>query len=336
MTGILLYLVPAIVLLGFFGLYTVQQQSIAVIQRFGKFVRIGNPGLNIRIPIIETIAGRLSLRVNQLDVKVETKTEDNVFLHVTVSVQFYIRESTIYEAFYKLSDPARQITSFVFDVVRARVPRIKLDDVFEKKDEIANAVKEELTEMMGEFGYGILKALVTDIDPDAKVKEAMNEINAAQRLRVAANEKGEAEKILKVKSAEAISESMILEGHGVAGQRKAIVDGFRESINDFNKSLPDCNTGNVMNLILMTQYFDMLRNLSDKSNHSTILIPHSPGAVSDLSEQIRNSVITANQIGKLSESIKSQKPLDEDVTNTAQKDELADKLAMANSPWSKS
>jgi regulator of protease activity HflC (stomatin/prohibitin superfamily) len=231
-------------------------------------------------------------------VKVETKTEDNVFLHVVVSVQFFVHPNKVYEAFYRLEDPTRQITSFIFDVVRARVPKIKLDDVFEKKDEIADAVKNELTEMMDDFGYGILKALVTDIDPDVKVKEAMNEINAAQRMRVAATEKGEADRIIKVKAAEAVAQSMALEGQGISDQRRAIINGFKESIEEFSGAIKDVNSRDVMGLVLTVQYFDMLKELSSKSNHSTILIPHSPGSVGDIAEQIRNSVITANQVDR--------------------------------------
>lgn len=280
------------------SIYTVDQQTAAVVQRFGKFVRISDPGLNFLIPVIEQVAGVVSLRVNQLDVKVETKTEDNVFLHVVVSVQFFVHPNKVYEAFYRLEDPTRQITSFVFDVVRARVPRIKLDDVFEKKDEIADAVKSELTEMMDDFGYGIVKALVTDIDPDIKVKEAMNEINAAQRMRVAASEKGEAERIIKVKAAEAIAQSMALEGQGISEQRKAIINGFKESIEEFSHAIEGVDNKDVMSLVLTVQYFDMLKELSSKSNHSTILIPHSPGSVGDIAQQIRDSVITANQVNR--------------------------------------
>jgi regulator of protease activity HflC (stomatin/prohibitin superfamily) len=277
------------------SVFIVEQQSVKIVQRFGKFVRIANPGLNFKIPVIDQIAGNLSLRVNQLDVKVETKTEDNVFLHVLVSVQFYVAPDRIYEAFYKLEDPARQITSFVFDVVRAKVPKIKLDDVFEKKDDIANAVKEELEQVMSDFGYGIVKTLVTDIDPDAKVKLAMNEINAAQRMRVAANEKGEADRILKVKAAEAEAESKALQGKGMADQRKAIIQGLKESVTDFKESLPNTTEQDVLNLILMTQYFDTIKDLGSSSNNNTIMIPHSPGAVGDILQQITSSIMVANK-----------------------------------------
>lgn len=279
--------------------FIVQQQTAAVIQTFGKFARIAYPGLNFKIPIIETVAGRVNLRVQQLNVKVETKTEDNVFVHVVVAVQFYVLHEKVYEAFYKLTDPDTQITAFVFDVVRARVPRIKLDELFEKKDEIAVAVQTELAHVMDDFGYGIVKALVTDIDPDHKVKEAMNEINAAQRMRVAATEKGEAERILKVKAAEADAQSKALQGKGIADQRKAIVEGLRESVDTFQRSVPGATAHDVMSLVLITQYFDTLKELGAASKTNTILLPHSPGSLRDLSEQIRSVMISADQVAKV-------------------------------------
>ena len=187
-----------------------------------------------------------------------------------------------------------QITAFVFDVVRARVPRIKLDDVFEKKDEVADAVKNELSHVMYDFGYAIVKALVTDINPDKKVKAAMNEINAAQRMRVAATEKGEAERILKVKSAEAEAQSKALQGKGIADQRRAIVEGLRESVDEFQKSVPGATAQDVMNLVLMTQYFDTLKEIGASSQTNTILIPHSPGNIADPSAQMRNAMMTAD------------------------------------------
>ncbi|MFQ3594104.1 MAG: SPFH domain-containing protein, partial [Gemmataceae bacterium] len=231
--------------------------------------------MNLKIPLIDAVAGRINLRVQQLDVRVETKTEDNVFLQAVVSVQYHVLPTKVYEAFYRLADPEAQITSYVFDVVRARVPQIKLDDVFEKKDEIAVAVKSELAEVMDDFGYGILKALVTDIDPDPKVKAAMNEINAAQRMRVAATEKGEADRILKVKAAEAEAQSKALQGKGIADQRKAIVDGLRLSVEEFRHGVPGATAQDVMNLVLMTQFFDTLKEVGLSSQTNTIMIPHS-------------------------------------------------------------
>ncbi|HCM68675.1 MAG: protease [Candidatus Yanofskybacteria bacterium RIFCSPLOWO2_12_FULL_44_13b] len=279
-----------------FSFFTVGQQTAAVTQRFGKFVRVASSGLNFKTPWIDWVAGRINLRVQQLDVKVETKTEDNVFVQFVVSVQYFVMPEKVYEAFYKLDDPTKQITSFVFDVVRARVPGIKLDDVFQKKDEIADAVKGELAQVMDDFGYGIVKALVTDIDPDAKVKESMNEINAAQRLRMAAGEKGEADRILKVKAAEAEAQSKALQGKGIADQRKAIVDGLRESVAEFEKAVPGTSAQDVMQLVLMTQYFDTLKEIGASSQTNTILIPHSPGNLSDLTAQMRNAMITADQV----------------------------------------
>ena len=293
---VLLLILFAVLGISVLTFFMVAQQSIAIVESFGKFSRAANPGLNIKIPIVQTVAGRVSLRVRQLDIPVETKTQDNVFVQVTVSVQYHALKNKIFEAFYKLENPEQQITSFIFDVVRAQVPKIKLDDLFEKKDEIANAVKLELSEMMDSFGYGIVKALVTDIDPDAKVKAAMNEINEAQRLRVAANERGEAEKILKIKQAEADARSKALQGQGIADQRSAIVNGLRESVGEFQKSVPGTSATDVMSLVLMTQYFDTLKEIGATSSSNTILIPHSPGHMNDLSEQLRNAIITGNQV----------------------------------------
>jgi regulator of protease activity HflC (stomatin/prohibitin superfamily) len=278
------------------SLFTVEQRTVAVVQRFGKFVREAGPGIQMKVPFIDHIAGRVNLRVQQLDVGVETKTEDNVFVKMIVAVQYFVLPDRVYDAFYKLDDASRQIRSYVFDVVRAQVPKIKLDDVFEKKDDIAEAVKVELSHVMEGFGYGILKALVTDIEPDARVKEAMNEINAAQRMRVAANEKGEAERILKVKLAEGDAQSKALQGKGIADQRQAIVAGLRDSVDEFQRSVPGTTAKDVMNLVLMTQYFDMLKEIGASSRSNAILIPHSPGNLSALTDQIRNAMIEADQL----------------------------------------
>lgn len=292
-------IVAAIAVIIFFkSFFTVDQQRSAIVERFGRFLRIGAPGLNMKIPFIDAVRGHVNLRVRQLDVQVETKSEDNVFVTVAVAVQFHVLENKIYEAFYKLENPEQQITAFVFDVVRARVPKMKLDDVFEKKDEIADAVQSELSETMENLGYAIVKALVTDIDPDAKVKSAMNEINEAQRLRVAANERGEAEKILKVKQAEAEAQASALQGKGMADQRAAIISGLRESVADFQKTIVGAGAEDVMTLVLMTQYFDTLKSIGATSNSNTILLPHTPAGVSDVAQQIRDSFITANEVSK--------------------------------------
>lgn len=294
----LVVVVGVLLLIGLFGFFTVSQQTAAIVERFGRFKRIANAGLNWRIPLIDRIAGRISLRVQQLDVRVETKTKDNVFVFVVVSVQYFVIPEKVVDAFYKLQNAEAQITSYVYDVVRARVPNIILDNVFETKDDIALAVKLELEQIMDDFGYGIVKALVTDIDPDDKVKASMNEINAAQRLRVAAVEQAEADKIRVVKAAEAEAESKALQGKGIADQRTAIVDGLRESVTEFQSGVEGTSAQDVMNLVLMTQYFDTLKDVGLSSNSNTILIPHSPSGMNDISEQLRNAMITANEVSK--------------------------------------
>jgi regulator of protease activity HflC (stomatin/prohibitin superfamily) len=284
-----------LLILLFSSLFTVDQQSAVIIERFGRFLRIAQAGLHIKIPFVDRIQGRVSLRLKQLDVAVETKTLDNVFVDIVASVQYRVLPNKVYEAYYILDNADAQIQAFVFDVIRARVPLINLDDVFSKKDEIADSVREELQEVMNDFGYDIIKALVTDINPDNRVKTAMNEINEAQRLRVAAMERGEAEKILKVKQAEAESESKILQGKGVAGQRRAIMEGLKESLGEFQKQIGDTSPRDAMTLIMMAQYFDTLKDLGSHSNQNTILIPHSPSSMHDLFDQMRNAIITGNQ-----------------------------------------
>lgn len=292
----LIVLIVVIILILADGLFIVKQQTSAVVERLGKFRRVASAGLNFKIPIIDRVSGRLSLRIQQLDVRVETKTNDNVFVFVVVSVQYYVLPSKVVDAFYRLQNPQAQITSFVFDTVRARVPNIILDDLFEKKDDIAQAVKNELDAVMDDFGYGIVKALVTDIDPDAKVKASMNEINAAQRLREAAIQQAEADKIRVVKAAEGEAESKALQGQGIANQRKAIIEGLKQSVENFSNNVDGAKTQDVMNLVLMTQYFDTLKDIGLTGKSNTILIPHSPGGMGDISEQMRNAIITANEV----------------------------------------
>jgi regulator of protease activity HflC (stomatin/prohibitin superfamily) len=277
-------------------LFVVEQQTVAIVERFGRFSRISKPGLHFKIPIVDKVAGRLSLRIQQLDVVAETKTRDNVFVHITVSVQYFVIPDKVFDAFYKLHDPKEQINSYVFDVIRSRVPRITIDKLFEEKEEIAEAIRSELNETMQAFGFEILNSLVTDINPDAKVKQAMNEIIAAERLKVAAMEKAEAAKIMKVKEAEADAESKALQGKGIADQRTAIVNGLRESVEDFQNGIPGTTAQDVMNLVLMTQYFDTLQTLGQTSN--TILIPHSPGGMNDLMEQMRNALLQSDAVNE--------------------------------------
>lgn len=297
------FVVLALLAVLFFStFYVVKQQTAVLIERFGKFSRVSTAGLHFKIPLVEVVKGPLSLRVQQLNVTVETKTEDNVFVKVVVAVQYHVLSEKIYDAFYRLDQPQQQITAFVFDVVRARVPKMKLDDVFEKKEEVAIAVKEELSDIISNLGFGIIKTLVTDIDPDAKVKQAMNEINEAQRLQIAAQARGEAEKILKVKKAEAEAESAALQGEGMARQRRAIIEGLRESVAEFQKTVSGAKSQDVMMMVLMTQYFDTLKSLGEQDGANTILLPHSPNAVSDMTAQLREAIITAQQVSSATES----------------------------------
>ncbi|MBX3003755.1 MAG: SPFH domain-containing protein [Anaerolineales bacterium] len=286
---VLLILIPGTI-------FTVQQQSAVIVQRFGKFARIYRAGLNFKLPLIETIAGRVNLRLQQLDVEIETKTKDNVFVRMTVSVQYLIREDKVFDAFYRLQDPHTQIRSFVFDVVRANVPKMPLDEVFENKEDIANAVRTELSEAMEDFGYDIRQTLITDIDPDAKVKQAMNEINTQERLRLAAAQKAEAEYILTVKAAEGEAESKRLQGVGIANQRKEIAQGLSVAVGEFQKEIPSVSPQTVMDLLMVTQHFDMLKDIGAHAGSKVIMVPYTPNAVGDLTEQIRNAIYVGNEM----------------------------------------
>ena len=284
------------ILLLFGTFFIVKQQSAAVVERFGKFVSIRHSGLQIKIPVIDRVAGRLSLRIQQLDVVVETKTKDDVFVKVKVSVQYKVIRDKVYEAFYKLDYPHDQITSYVFDVVRAEVPKMKLDDVFVKKDDIAIAVKTELNDAMMVFGYDIIKTLVTDIDPDAQVKEAMNRINASEREKIAAQFEGDAARILIVEKAKAEAESKRLQGQGIADQRREIARGLEESVEVLNKV--GINSQEASALIVVTQHYDTLQSIGGETNSNLILLPNSPQAGSNMLNDMVASFTASNQIGE--------------------------------------
>jgi len=298
MNPVLIILFVFLLIIFVSSFFVVRQQTIGVIERFGKFIRIATPGLNFKIPIIDQVVVRLNMRVQQLDVTVETKTEDDVFVNLKVSVQFAIMPEKAFEAHYRLTNVKEQVSAYVFDVVRARVPYLKLDDVFSKKDEIADAVKNELHVTMDDFGYNVIKTLVTDIDPDKHVKAAMNEINSATRMRIAAAEKGEADRILKVKAAEAEAESMALQGRGVADQRRAIIDGLRESVEGFKNSMEGATASEVMVVALMTQYFDTLKELAKHSHTNTLMVPNSPDGLNALLDQLRDTLIHSQILAK--------------------------------------
>lgn len=277
----------------FLTAFTVQQQKVAIIERLGKFQKLALPGLNFRAPFLDHVVGYVNLRIQQLDVHVETKTKDNVFVNIMVSVQYHVLPDKIFEAYYRLENPVHQIQAYVFDVVRAKVPNIHLDDLFSKKDEIAIDVRQELHETMSGLGYDILKALVTDIQPDANVKNAINEINTAQRLREAAQEKAEADKIMRVKQAEAEAQASILHGKGIAGQRQAIIEGLGQSVEDLQKASPKLKSTEIMEMVLVIQYLDMLREVGSSSKTNTLFMNHAPQSVQDIGQQIRETIFAA-------------------------------------------
>lgn len=293
MIGTYIFIFVIVVLIAT-GLFTVKQQTIAIIERFGKFQSTRSSGLQLKIPLIDKIAGRVSLRVQQLDVIVETKTKDDVFVHLKISVQFLVRPDHVYDAFYKLQNPHEQITAFIFDVVRAEVPKMILDDVFEKKEEIALAIQRDLKQAMLDYGYDIIKALVTDIDPDEKVKIAMNRINAADREKIAAQHEGDAQRILIVERAKAEAESKRLQGKGIADQRREIARGLEESVVVLNRA--GINSQEASALIIITQHYDTLQSIGSDTRSNLILLPNDPTAASGMLNDMVTSLVAANTL----------------------------------------
>ncbi|XP_021722969.1 hypersensitive-induced response protein 1-like [Chenopodium quinoa] len=281
------------------GCVQVAQSTVAISERFGKFEDVLDPGCHC-VPWCfgSQIAGQLTLRVQQLDVRCETKTKDNVFVTVVASVQYRAVSEKAEDAFYKLTNTREQIQAYVFDVIRASVPKLYLDAVFEQKNDIAKSVEQELEKAMSAYGYEIVQTLIVDIEPDVNVKRAMNEINAAARMRLAANEKAEAEKILQIKKAEGEAESKYLAGLGVARQRQAIVDGLRDSVLNFSENVPGTSAKDIMDMVLITQYFDTMKDIGASSKSSSVFIPHGPGAVRDIATQIRDGLLQAQTMEK--------------------------------------
>lgn len=273
------------------GFFQVETAAAVVVQRMGKFQRVATAGMNFKLPYIDQIAGRIDLRVQQLALDVETKTKDNVFVKIPVSVQYHVIPEKVYEAFYKLANPKQQISSYVFNVILGHVPKMNLDDAFLQQSDIAIAIKDGLDDVMKTYGYAIDQALVTDIEPDEKVKAAMNEINAAQREQVAASARGEAEKILKVKQAEAEAESKALQGQGIANQRKAIIEGLKQSIEAFSAAVEGATAKDVMMLVLVTQYLDTIKEIGAQDKSNTLFMSHSPAAMGDLFRQLQDAVM---------------------------------------------
>jgi regulator of protease activity HflC (stomatin/prohibitin superfamily) len=278
--------------------FTVQTSEVAIVQRLGKFARIAGPGLNWKTPYLENVVQRMSMKVQQFDVQVETKTQDNVFVQIPVSIQYKVLPDGVEAAFYKLSDPVKQIESMVYNVVLGHVPKMKLDDTFLNQADIASDLRDNLDASMKEYGYSIVKVLISDIVPDPKVKAAMNDINAAQREREATVSRAETNKLLLVKQAEAEAESKRLQGEGIANQRKAIIAGLKDSVEDFAKSVPGSTPQDVMQLVLMTQYFDTLKEVAANDHTNTILIPHTPNTLTDIFSQIRTAIVTGAELTK--------------------------------------
>lgn len=293
----LIFLVIISIFLLAFSISIVETQSVNIIERFGKFVRIQRAGLNFRIPFIERIAGRVSLRVQQLDIVAETKTKDNVFVHMKVSVQFLVEESKAVDAFYKLTNARAQMESYVFDVIRSSLPRMSLDESFENKDAIALDIKKELSEEMSTYGYTIIKSLVVDINPEENVKRSMNEINAAQRQLEATKAKAEAEKLIKIKEAEGQKESMKLLGEGIAEQRKAIARGLRVSIEDVKEGTGgNISSEYISSLVMMYQYLDTLENMTKSGKSNVIFTPNSPKGFNNLTSEMISALSAVKDI----------------------------------------
>ena len=290
-------IITVLIFIVFLAAFIVKQQTSAIVERFGKFDSMRTSGLQFKIPFIDRIAGRINLKIQQLDVIVETKTKDDVFVHLKISIQFQVLEDKVYDAFYKLESPREQITSYIFDLVRAEVPKMILDDVFEKKDDIAHAIKTELKDAMSEYGYDIIKALVTDIDPDASVKEAMNRINAAEREKIAAQHEGDAQRILIVERAKAEAESKRLQGKGIADQRREIARGLEESVDTLNKA--GINPQEASALIVITQHYDTLHAIGSENKSNLILLPNSPNTASAMLNEMTASLLAASKMNNM-------------------------------------
>ncbi len=298
--GILIFLGLIVLFASFF---TVKQATAAIVERLGKFHSVRHAGLHLKIPFIDQVAKRMNLRIQQLDVIIDTKTLDNVFIRMKVSVQYQVIKEQVADSFYKLENPENQITSYVFDVVRAEVPKLKLDDVFVRKDDIAIAVKGELQDAMQSYGYDIIKALVTDIDPDEQVKHAMNRINAAEREKTAAEYESEAQKIRIVAVAKAEAESKKLQGMGIADQRREIAKGLEESVKMLNEA--GISSQEASALIVVTQHYDTLHSIGANNRSNLVLLPNSPSAASSM---LNDLVVSMAATQKIEETSKDKLP----------------------------
>jgi regulator of protease activity HflC (stomatin/prohibitin superfamily) len=300
MTGLIIGGVLAVLVLIVLvsGMFTVQQQSRVIVERFGKFKSIAGPGLNFKMPLIDSIAGRVTHRVRELEISVESKTSDDVFVDLLIAVQFYVEENdeAVKAAFYRLTNPQQQISSYVFDTVRALVPDMPIDHVFSEKDKIALAVKERVQDTMDQFGYTILQSLVNDIQPDAKVKTAMNEVNASARLKEAAKNKAEAKKIQVIAEAEAEARAKELQGVGIARQRLAIANGLKESVEACAEA--GISPEEATKMVLLTQHYDTVTAVGANGRSTVMMIPYGPNGMSQVSEQITAALLTSGEAEK--------------------------------------
>ena len=292
--ALLFLLISFLILMGILisMLYVVRQQSVAIVERFGRYQKIATSGIHMRLPFgIDKIAARIQLRLLQSEIVVETKTKDNVFVMMNVATQYRVNEQNVTDAYYKLMRPEAQIKSYIEDALRSSVPKLTLDELFEKKDEIALEVQHQVAEEMTTYGYIIVKTLITKVEPDAEVKQSMNEINAAQRKRVAAQELAEADKIKIVTADEAEAEKDRLHGVGIAQQRKAIVDGLAESIAELKEANVGMSEEQIMSILLTNQYLDTLNTFAVKGNQ-TLFLPNNPNGVDDIRTQILSALKT--------------------------------------------
>ncbi|MEI9917154.1 MAG: SPFH domain-containing protein [Methylovirgula sp.] len=293
--GVLIIFAIILVLPIFRSIFTIQQAHAGIIERFGKFSRVVEPGLHVKLPYIDRLAALLSLKIEQNIITADTKTKDNVFVKVNIAVNYRVVAGREREAFYVLSDAKGQIQAYVLDVVRSKIPAMTLDEVFEKKDDVAQAVTQHLSELMQQYGFEIVSSLVVDVQPDPTVVAAMNEIQAQTRLQLAAQAKGEANKILAVKAAEAEAESKALQGKGIADQRKAIIAGLNDSVTSLSTTA-HTPPAEVLRTLLMTQYFDTIREIGIQSGSKVILLPHNPSAMTEIGNQIRDAMIVAEEV----------------------------------------
>jgi regulator of protease activity HflC (stomatin/prohibitin superfamily) len=280
----------------FSGLFTVEQQTRAIVERFGRFNKIAGPGLNFKVPLVDSISGRITHRVRELEITVESKTKDDVFVDLLIAVQFLVDETdeATKAAHYKLMNPQQQISSYVFDTVRALVPEMPIDHVFSEKEKIALAVKERLQDIMEEYGYTIRQALVNDIQPDAEVKKAMNKVNASARLKEAAKNEAEAQKIRVIAEAEAEARAKELQGVGIARQRLAIARGLKESVEACSEA--GISPSEATQMVLLTQHYDTVTAVGSHSKATVMMVPYAPTGMASVGDQIMQALLAKDEV----------------------------------------